>query len=175
MDSTISDSTNLSVFDNQGLSEVQAQVCTLLATGKTIEAACHLAGITEYRYTKWLVELPAFERSVRSARAILIDRRMDNAGHVARTEPDVNRARLIIDTDKWLASKLIPKVYGDRLDVNVTATIDISDARQLARQRVFVRPMCDPGDVIDAQVIESIDNSLALPIDTQSIAPDIFT
>lgn len=30
----------------------------------------------------------------------------------------VNRSRLRIDTRKWLASKLAPKIYGDRLHVN---------------------------------------------------------
>lgn len=30
----------------------------------------------------------------------------------------VNRARLQVDTRKWIASKLKPKKYGDRLDLN---------------------------------------------------------
>ncbi len=32
----------------------------------------------------------------------------------------VQRSRLRIDTRKWLASKLAPKIYGDRLQVNTT-------------------------------------------------------
>lgn len=30
----------------------------------------------------------------------------------------VNRARLMVDTRKWIACKLLPKVYGDKLQVN---------------------------------------------------------
>lgn len=36
----------------------------------------------------------------------------------------VQRSRLRVDTRKWLASKLKPKRYGDRLDVNSTSQGD---------------------------------------------------
>ena len=36
---------------------------------------------------------------------------------VARTEEDVNRARLINDTLKWQLSKEEPQKYGDKLDM----------------------------------------------------------
>jgi hypothetical protein len=95
---------------------------------------------------------------------------------VARTEPDVNRARLIIDTQRWMASKLIPKVYGDKLDINVTQTIDIGSALAEARSRSQLRPTCDPADIIDVQVIDSQDNQHAQQIDNESTPPlpDIF-
>lgn len=173
----MSDSTALSVFDNQGLDEQQRHVCTLIATGKSIEKACQLAGVTEYRYTKWLAELPAFEQAVRRARAIIVDRRVDRIAEVARTEPDVNRAALIIKTDQWLASKLIPKVYGDRLDLNITQTIDIGSALAEARNRAALRPRCDPDNVIDGQAIDITGRDDASSVDKQSSEPslpDIF-
>ena len=172
----MSDSKSLSVFEDQGLSAEQAQVCTLIASGQSVEKACQLAGITEYRYTKWLADVPAFEQSVRRARAILVDRRVDRIADVARNEPDVNRARLIIDTDKWLASKLIPKVYGDKLDVNVNATIDIGDALAAARARATLRPICDPADVIEGEVVAAPSVEPPSAVDKQSTPalPDIF-
>ena len=39
-------------------------------------------------------------------------------------EPDVQRARLITDLDKWEASKLLPRKYGERN----TTEIDLSTA-----------------------------------------------
>lgn len=172
----MSDSKSLSVFEDQGLSAEQAQVCTLIASGQSVEKACQLANITEYRYTKWLADVPAFEQSVRRARAILVDRRVDRIADVARNEPDVNRARLIIDTDKWLASKLIPKVYGDKLDVNVNATIDIGDALAAARARATLRPRCDPADVIDVEVVAAPSVEPPSAVDKQSTPalPGIF-
>jgi hypothetical protein len=39
----------------------------------------------------------------------------DQLEEEARENKDVNRARLIVDTHKWVASKLRPKRYGDRV------------------------------------------------------------
>jgi len=170
------DSKHLSVFDDQALDEQQKQVCTLIATGKSIEKACELAGITEYRYTKWLADLPAFEQAVRRARAIIVDRRIDRIAEVARTEPDVNRAALIIKTDQWLASKLIPKVFGDRIDLNVNQVIDIGSALAEAHARRALRPRCDPAYIIDVQAVDVTEQNAAGSVDKQSVAqlPDIF-
>lgn len=172
----MSDSKSLSVFEDQGLSAEQAQVCTLIATGQTVAKARQLAGVSEWQYTKWLADVPAFESAVRRARAILLERRVDHMADVARNEPDVNRARLIIDTDKWLASKLIPKVYGDKLDVNVNATIDIGDALAAARARATLRPMCDSADVIEGELVAAPSVEPPRAVDKQSTPalPDIF-
>lgn len=150
----------------------------MIAAGLSVENACKRAGITEYRYTKWLADLPAFATAVYRARAIIVDRRIDRIAHVAANEPDVNRARLIIDTDKWLASKLIPKVYGDKLDVNVNATIDISEALAAARARVVSRPICDPADIVDGEIVDPQGKNDVGSVDKQSLPPslpDIFS
>lgn len=38
----------------------------------------------------------------------------------------VARARLRVDTRKWMLSKVLPKVYGDRLDLNHSGGVTIS-------------------------------------------------
>lgn len=173
----MTDSTSLSIFTDQGLSAEQAQVCTLIATGQTVAKSRQLAGVSEYQYTKWLADVPAFEAAVRRARAILLERRVDHMADVARTEPDVNRARLIIDTDKWLASKLIPKVYGDKLDVNITQTIDIGSALQEARSRAALRPMCDLPAPIEGEfeALPSVEADSSVDKQSTSTLPDIFS
>ena len=43
-----------------------------------------------------------------------------------------------MDARKWVAAKLKPKVYGDRIDVSVTDTrISVSDALKDAKLRVL--------------------------------------
>jgi hypothetical protein len=43
-----------------------------------------------------------------------------------------------VDARKWVASKLKPKVYGDRIDVAVTDNrISVMDALKDAKQRVL--------------------------------------
>ena len=46
-----------------------------------------------------------------------------------RTDHDVvNRSRLRVDTRKWLLSKMLPKVYGDRIDMSMSGTLAIVTA-----------------------------------------------
>lgn len=138
------------MFENQGLSAEQARYCALVAAGHSQDEARKLVGVTEYRTAKWHADVPAFESALRRARAIVLERRVDRMADVARTEPDVQRARLIIDTDKWLASKLIQHVYGDRLDVAVDHRVSVVDALAAARARATLRPICDLPAPIDA-------------------------
>lgn len=51
------------------------------------------------------------------AREAGIEAQVDRITEIADTEPDPNRARVMIDARKWIASKLLPKRYGDRLEV----------------------------------------------------------
>lgn len=43
---------------------------------------------------------------------------VDQAGSERVNQDVVNRSRLRVDTRKWLLSKMLPKVYGDKLDLN---------------------------------------------------------
>jgi hypothetical protein len=55
---------------------------------------------------------------------------------------DSHAARVVLDSMRWRASKLAPKVYGDRLDVSVSdARISITGALAAAQSRLV--------DVID--------------------------
>lgn len=55
---------------------------------------------------------------------ILPDGRSNNAR--------VQRARLMVDTRKWIACKVLPKVYGDRPSVEITNNVTPEVATQLA-------------------------------------------
>lgn len=56
--------------------------------------------------------------------------------------------RLRVDARKWVAAKLQPKRYGDRIDVAVTDTrISVMDALTQAKQRVLQ----DSSDVVDVE------------------------
>lgn len=42
---------------------------------------------------------------------------------------NVARDRLIIDTEKWIACKLLPKVYGDKSEVKSEVTVSLHEDR----------------------------------------------
>ena len=45
------------------------------------------------------------------------DQYVNELGVLVSNPPAINRARLKVDTRKWLASKLVPKVYGNKIDI----------------------------------------------------------
>lgn len=52
---------------------------------------------------------------------------------------DVQRARLKSDNAKWLLSKRKPEIYGDKVDIHVSQTIDITAALTEARARAQIQ------------------------------------
>lgn len=52
------------------------------------------------------------------------------------TEGDnVDRSRLQVDARKWLLSKMLPKKYGDKQQVELSGTVEVANAIAAARQR----------------------------------------
>ena len=58
------------------------------------------------------------ERMVRNSHNRSNDFYTDSDGNLKPNPVSVQRDRLILDTDKWLLSKLMPKKYGDRLTLD---------------------------------------------------------
>ena len=102
------------VFD-EALGEA---VCERLAAGSLgLEAVCSASDLpssaTVYR---WLVDYPEFAAKYGEARRIQAHRMFDEARAIAKaaTTKSVAVAKLRIDTLKWQAAKLAPRVYGVR-------------------------------------------------------------
>lgn len=89
----------------------------------------------------WTQAHPEFGEQYARARQIgyqlladeLIEIADDSSGDVVETEdgPRPNseftaRSRLRLDTRKWMLSKMLPKVYGDKLDLNHTGQMSVS-------------------------------------------------
>jgi len=111
------------------------------------------------------------------AREFSADFLVDAALDAAVNEPDVLRARVIAENNRWAAGKFNSKRYGDRIDLNVSQTLDISGTLLEARQRML-RSVSDQQQIEEAQVVEV----KALPepgaTDKQSVKneePDIFS
>lgn len=50
----------------------------------------------------------------------MIDSHVNELLGIADTEPDPQRARVQIDTRKWIMSKLMPKKFGDKIQAEHT-------------------------------------------------------
>jgi hypothetical protein len=111
--------------------EIADRICAELAEGKSLRAVCAQAGMpAPSTVLAWAEADKAFAEQYAGARArgyqlladeileISDDARGDDAERVARS-------RLRVDSRKWLLSKMLPKIYGDKADVNLSGEIGI--------------------------------------------------
>jgi hypothetical protein len=69
----------------------------------------------------------------------------------SRFEPGVvQRHRLMVDSRKWILSKALPKIYGDRLEVDAKAGLVVVETPAAIRALLDAMPELMSGKVIDA-------------------------
>jgi hypothetical protein len=117
-----------------------------------------------YELAETTPELSAAYARAKRARAELVAQEIVA---IADSEQDAQRARNRIQARQWYASKILPREYGDRMDINVTQTIDIGSALQDARARAL-RPVCDQRGELDSQAVDYMDVLPTGPADEQS-------
>lgn len=111
--------------------ELAREICIRMAGGETLRQVCrddHMPAASTVR--GWVVDnVDGFSEHYTRARTLLAEHWADEIleiadGSVERTMEgrldgaDVQQKRLQVDSRKWLLSKALPKVYGDKLDLN---------------------------------------------------------
>lgn len=92
------------------------RICERLAAGETLRAICRDEGMPpEPSVRRWALEKDEFSAQYARAREIGYQGLADQLTEIADNDGDPARDRLRVDTRKWLLSKALPKVYGDKL------------------------------------------------------------
>ena len=104
---------------------------------------------SEYSFWLYRQHYPDFSISFEQARQEGLEHLADGLMTAHKDEPDVQRARLKSDNAKWLLSKRKPNVYGDKVDIHVSQTIDIGIALTEARKRALPQSDSSSDDYID--------------------------
>lgn len=106
--------------------EIADEICTRLANGESLRAICN-SDRDDFMpamgtVLRWVGEKPEFRDQYARAREIQAESHADEIVTIADgdkfAEPDavgVARDRLRVDARKWVASKLLPKKYGDKV------------------------------------------------------------
>lgn len=118
--------------------DVADKLCALLSIGQSLRTACRdddmPAVATVFNWFRSHPEfLEQYTRAKEESADALIEEMMDIADdgtndwttkegkdgkvYTAVDHENINRSRLRVDTRKWVASKLKPKKYGDKVDV----------------------------------------------------------
>lgn len=119
---------------------VADMICERIATGESLRSICRDEGTPSLATViRWLTEKPDFQAQYTQAREVQADTIFDEVIDIAddasndwmeRRNQDgenigwqingdhVQRSRLRIETRKWMAGKMRPKVYGDKVQVS---------------------------------------------------------
>lgn len=94
-------------------------ICERIAAGESLRAICSDVGMpSKKQFLKWMSEDASLSDHYAIARARQADHYADEIVEISDTEEDPQKARVRIDARKWVASKLQPKRYGDKIDHN---------------------------------------------------------
>lgn len=114
----------------------------------------------------WAEKYPEFAKALARARASHGENLVAQMVEIAATQPDPQRARVMIDTRKWIASKFSQQ-FADRVEMSVNHTVDLGVALDQARQRLSHSQHTAP--TIDAQAIDITAQSLPRSSDVVSV------
>ena len=142
--------------------------------GSTLKNALRDRGLTAQAFARILQGDRTAAAAYARAAELRADLLADEIISIADSDEDPAKVRNQLTARQWLASKLNAKRYGDRIDLNVTQTVDIGATLAEARARLL-RPARDHHGVIDVQSVDLSGGSDARSGDKQSLAPDIFS
>jgi hypothetical protein len=114
-------------------------ICDLLARGKSLRHICSLEQMPDQTTVmRWLATNDTFRQQYARARELQAEFYADEIVVIADDASNdvsgelglpngvaVQRARLQIDTRKWIASKLLPKKYGDKVEMEHTGGVTL--------------------------------------------------
>ena len=130
--------------------DVWPTILDAIANGQSLSSILRREGMPSYSWAKLQLRTdPDLRKQYDQALEDRGDRLAEELIELAFTKlPDnldgraqsawVQHLRVKIDVLKWTASKLRPRVYGERIDVSVTNTqISITNALEMAEKRVI--------------------------------------
>lgn len=94
-------------------------ICERIADGESLRAICQDDDMpSRASVFRWLADNESFRNQYARAREDQAETMADELISIAdEATDDVQRSRLRVDTRKWVASKLKPKKYGDKLQL----------------------------------------------------------
>lgn len=97
------------------------KICAWISQGKSLVSYCRQEGAPSLQAVyNWLAKHSEFVELYATAKSDSADAMSDDmlsiADDVEVDQASVAKARLQIDTRKWLSSKLKPKKYGDKIE-----------------------------------------------------------
>ena len=120
------------------------KVCDLIAAGKSLRQLRVDVNVAPPTILLWCSQRPKFAEQYARAVAMRAELNADRLNDIVndildgKITPEAGRAAA--DQIKWHASKLLPKVYGDRVEIDVVS-INITDAIERRQALLIEQPV----------------------------------
>lgn len=135
--------------------ELEKKVLMGIYRGKSVDGVCKELGLDDWTVMQHLARSEELTRTLAHARASYLTTQLHELDQVIY---DMNicpqRARLKVDLVKWELTKVLPKVYGDRMTHDVNVQVDLSGAIAEAESRLKRRTELHDDVIDDAEIIE---------------------
>jgi len=114
--------------------EIADRICELMTTGESVLAISKMDGMpSEAAIRRWYTDdFQGFAAKYARARDIQADAVAERAIADAKAAKDPGLGRLVYDAMKWHASKLAPKKYGERLEIDANVRASVVTAEPLS-------------------------------------------
>lgn len=136
------------------------RIISLIESGSSERAACKMVGVNRPTFRNAALRHEADSQYAHALEALAADQieKMEQTIEDMRAGVvDSSMARVELDARKWFASKLLPKKYGDKLDVT-------SGGQALPTPILGVMPAPDTTrDVIEGEIVELDETPKELP------------
>jgi hypothetical protein len=108
--------------------ELTARICERLAIGESLRSICRDAEMPDLSTIfVWLAKNPDFSEQYTRAREAQAESHADQLIEIAdNPDIDAHHKRIMVDARKWVASKLKPKRYGDKAEIEHSGNVGIN-------------------------------------------------
>lgn len=140
--------------------EIADRICERLAAGESLRAICETEGYpAESTVRGWALDnVQGFHAQYTRARELQAHNLAEEIIHISNTpqvgiktkttddgvettEADmIEHRRLQVDARKWYLSKVLPKVYGDKLALEHSGSVGLAERIKRAEQRTGKKP-----------------------------------
>ena len=116
------------------------RICHLISAGMTVPKALAAVDVSKGLFWSKHARDGAFRDAVYQARLMGIEALADEILEIADSRADPRHRAVQIEARKWLLTKLMPRRYGDKVDLNVTSQKEVermTDAEIVARLKAI--------------------------------------
>ncbi len=134
--------------------------------GDTLSEACAMMRLNPAAVGLTMRDDVTFDAAIREAQSFRVDIMVDKLENISEYESDPIMAGVISKNIQFVASKRLRRVYGDKVDVSHTHTINIRDAMDAARNRVMIEH--EPNPLIT--IVDATDSTSAAPVEIDPLS-----